>query len=206
MTTSTEQPKRRGPYAKSADTRRAIVEACADAFGETGFHGATMADIARRAEISHTGLLHHFPSKELLLTEVLQANDERTAEFLAAHAGAAPATADAAISGLIWVLLQKPAKAGLAELGAALSGEAIPATHPAHDYFAQRYAGVRHFLGRQLAVLRERGEIASEHDDETLAAMMIALVEGLQKQQFYDPSIDVANPVIAFWKGLATSG
>ena len=52
--------KGRGQYAKTAAVRQRIIESCVDAFSQTGFHGATMKDIARRAGISQTGLLHHF--------------------------------------------------------------------------------------------------------------------------------------------------
>lgn len=49
----------RGPYAKSAGVRRRVLEACVDAFAQTGFYGATMKDVARRAGISYTARPPH---------------------------------------------------------------------------------------------------------------------------------------------------
>lgn len=204
MTTKTVAGSSRGPYAKSVETRRSIVEACVNVFGETGFHGAAMADIARRAGISTAGLLHHFPNKELLLTEVLRAHDERTAAFLQEHASSEPLSVEEMIRGLVWTLLQQPQQPGLAELGAALSAEATLSTHPAHDYFVARYSGMRHFLARQFAALRSRGAVTSNRSDEALAAMTIALVEGLQKQALYDPAVEIGSNVTDFLIGLAT--
>lgn len=60
----------------------AILNAALEAFGERGFNGASMRDIARLAGTSLSNLYNYFPSKSRLLSEVLQrANDlqlERT--------------------------------------------------------------------------------------------------------------------------------
>jgi AcrR family transcriptional regulator len=44
-------------------------------FGQYGFRGAKLADIARAAGVTEPGLLHHFPQKEQLLMEVLVERD-----------------------------------------------------------------------------------------------------------------------------------
>jgi AcrR family transcriptional regulator len=72
----------RGSYAKTAEVRQKILDACVEAFGAGGFHGATMKDIAERAGISQTGLLHHFGSKAELLVEVLAAHERETAAIV----------------------------------------------------------------------------------------------------------------------------
>lgn len=60
----------------------AILTAALEAFGEQGFNGASMRDIARLAGTSLSNLYNYFPSKSRLLAEVLRrANDvqlERT--------------------------------------------------------------------------------------------------------------------------------
>ncbi|MFF4465167.1 MULTISPECIES: TetR/AcrR family transcriptional regulator [unclassified Streptomyces] len=61
-----------GPHAKTAAIKRQIVDACTEAFGETGLYGATMKDIAKRAGISYTGLLHHFACKVDLLAVIVE--------------------------------------------------------------------------------------------------------------------------------------
>ncbi|WP_433034285.1 TetR/AcrR family transcriptional regulator [Actinomycetospora sp. CA-053990] len=55
----------------------AILNAALEAFGDKGFHGASMRDVARGAGTSLSNLYNYFPSKSRLLAEVLRhANDE----------------------------------------------------------------------------------------------------------------------------------
>lgn len=57
--------------------KAAILNAALAAFGEKGFNGASMRDVARGAETSLSNLYNYFPSKAHLLAELLQrANDE----------------------------------------------------------------------------------------------------------------------------------
>src|SRR5262249_58061919 len=48
------------------DARDLILEAALAAFAEHGFHGASMRDIAARAEVSQSLLHHHFGTKDAL--------------------------------------------------------------------------------------------------------------------------------------------
>src|SRR5881275_1301446 len=63
---------------ESADWDRAgtslpdqILEAALDTFAAKGYHGATIREIAGRANVSVAGLYHHFPSKQRLLERVM---------------------------------------------------------------------------------------------------------------------------------------
>ncbi len=187
-------------YAKTAGVRRTIVIACAAAFGESGFHGASMAEIARRAGISHTGLLHHFPRKENLLTAVLELQDERSARFLQEHGTFGPERDPVIVlRGMVRTLVERDRHAGLVELGAVLTGEAAASAHPAHDHFARRYADIRRFLSRLYVRLQAEGRLAGEVSPDELAAATIALSEGLHLQWLYssDRRPDVDTVLIA---------
>ena len=187
-------------YAKTAGVRRTIVIACAAAFGESGFHGASMAEIARRAGISHTGLLHHFPRKENLLTAVLELQDERSASFLREHGTFGPERDPVIVlRGMVRTLVERDRHAGLVELGAVLTGEAAASAHPAHDHFARRYADIRRFLSRLYVRLQAEGRLAGEVSPDELAAATIALSEGLHLQWLYssDRRPDVDTVLIA---------
>lgn len=181
-------------YAKTAAVRQSIVAACASAFGETGFHGASMAEIARRAGVSHTGLLHHFPRKEDLLTAVLILQDERSATYLHEH-GTLGLDSDPVdvLRGMVDTLVARDRHAGLVELSAVLTGEATPSTHPAHDHFVRRYDDIRRFLRRQFQRLHDDGRLAGDASPDQLAAATIALTEGLHLQWLYsaDREFDV---------------
>lgn len=191
-------------YAKTAEVRRTVLEACISTFGESGFHGASMAEIARRAGISHTGLLHHFPSKDELLTAVLALQDHRSGEYLADHAALGP-NGDplSVLRGMVTILLDQKREAGLVELNAVLTAEATAPGHPAHGYFTERYRDVRRFLTRLFDELRERGQLASDQDSPVLAAMTLAMMDGLQTQWLYDrAAIDVDVIVAAHLRSL----
>ncbi|MCW2945119.1 MAG: TetR family transcriptional regulator [Actinoallomurus sp.] len=71
----------------------AILTSALEAFGAEGFNGASMRDIARRAQTSLSNLYNYYPSKSHLLAEVLrQANAELLArtERAVAKAGNVP--------------------------------------------------------------------------------------------------------------------
>lgn len=187
-------------YAKSAEVRRGIVEACLSAFGEAGFHGVSMAEIARRAGISYTGLLHHFPRKESLLMAVLDLQDQRSAEYLRTHSALAP-EADPVdlLRGMAATLIERDRHAGLVELTAVLTGEATMLDHPAHAHFADRYRNVRRFMARLLERLDREGRLATTLPAADLAAIVIAVLDGLHTQWLYDrDGIDVETAVQSF--------
>jgi AcrR family transcriptional regulator len=73
-------------------TREQIVQAAAQAFAESGYHGATLLKVGQRLGISKSAVLYHFASKDHLLDEVLRPLAEETQDFVASYAGP-PATA-----------------------------------------------------------------------------------------------------------------
>jgi TetR/AcrR family transcriptional regulator, cholesterol catabolism regulator len=85
------------PAALVAQTVRAneaaILNAALGAFGEQGFNGASMREVAKRAGTSLSNLYNYFPSKDHLLGEVLRrANAELAARL---HRAVAEAGDDA---------------------------------------------------------------------------------------------------------------
>lgn len=186
-------PRPRGEYAKSAQVKRGILDACITAFGSSGFHGVSMAEVARRAGISYTGLLHHFPNKEALLTAVIALQDIRAEKLLADRA-----TPDADPLPPLRALLSALAsrQAGLVQMSVVLSAEASAPTHPAHEHFQRRYRAMRRFLTERFESLRSAGRLESTVDSTALAAATIALVEGLHTQWLYEPdAIDVDGAI-----------
>lgn len=80
-----------------------------------------------------------------------------------------------------------------------MSGEATSPEHPAHAYYTDRYRKLRRFYAAAFTALAERGEIRSESTPEALAAMTIALINGLQTQWLYDRgTVDMEGSLRAF--------
>ena len=77
-----EAEAKRG-YAKGRERRAAILAAADEAFAKHGFRGASLATIADSVGLTQPGLLHHFPSKEHLLLEVLRYREDQGLEYVA---------------------------------------------------------------------------------------------------------------------------
>lgn len=65
----TTRAVRRGrpPASAGADTRTRLLDAAASCCVERGFDGATLSEIARRADVTTTAVYNHFESREALL-------------------------------------------------------------------------------------------------------------------------------------------
>lgn len=191
MTTTTTTT--RGPYAKTARLRSRAIEIGIELFGTAGYNGATLTEVADRLGMSLTGLQHHFPDKDSLLTAVLEERDRRDAERVKDR------NALDGIENLIVMLSESEASPGLIELQCVLAAEATSADHPAHDYFRRRYATLRDEATRAFAELAEHGQLSPETTPHSLAKMVIALVDGLQLQWLLDrESVDVEAEVRVF--------
>lgn len=170
----------RGPYAKTAKLRARAVEAGIELFGSAGYNGATLTEVAERLGMSLTGLQHHFPDKDSLLTAVLEERDRRDHERVQNR----PHLDN--LESLITMLSESESAPGLMELQCVLSAEATSAEHPAHRYFQERYARLRSDATTAFAEMARQGELTSAASPESLAAMIIALVDGLQLQWLLD--------------------
>jgi AcrR family transcriptional regulator len=57
--------------ARSAVTRRRIIEAAVDVFSEVGYPAAGLADVLERVEMTKGALYHHFDSKESVASAII---------------------------------------------------------------------------------------------------------------------------------------
>src|SRR3990170_6707274 len=69
-------------------TRNRILEAAAGLFRREGFNGASMQDLAAVVGITKSTVYHHFPSKQALLSEILEHTVDRVTPALEAIAEA----------------------------------------------------------------------------------------------------------------------
>ncbi|MDJ0395415.1 TetR/AcrR family transcriptional regulator [Rhodococcus sp. G-MC3] len=83
MTQSTEIPERRTQAERTAGTQAKLLDAAIDCLVELGFAKTSTQEIARRAGVSRGAQLHHFPTKESLVTAAVgHLVDRRLAEIL----------------------------------------------------------------------------------------------------------------------------
>lgn len=181
----TVKPARRS-YAKSAAIRERILGACVNAFGRSGFYGATMKDIAARAEMSHTGLLHHFPTKESLLQAVLDYRDERSTAVWQAALDRLGATPENTVRSMLAPVMANELEPGLAALHASLSAEATNPDHPAHEYFRDRYQVFRAYFEERFEEMAGSGQLTTTITPRALSFTFVALLDGLEVQWLYE--------------------
>jgi len=178
-------PHRRRTQAEQTQQRKdQVIRAAIRFFGQNGYHGATLADIAQAAGVTEPGLLHHFPSKAHLLMEVLAERDRLDRERFdpALHDGM-----QAPLAHLQELAEYNETVPGLVQLFTVLVAESIDEQQPGHEFFKRRYQDIRK---QSSAVLREaqaRGEIRSDIPVQDLVIMLFAMMDGLQVQWLYEP-------------------
>lgn len=174
--------------------RRRRAQILADAmrlFSRAGYGDTSLRDIAEAVGVSKSTLLHHYASKELLLSAVLSERDRSIQERTDAHRAERAADVLRAIhEGARVNALDEP---GLIEVYAVLSCEAVPAGHPAHDYFTERFRRVIDHFAELFRLAQVDGDLPDHRDPEHEAVWLLALWDGLQYQWLYDrDAVDVA--------------
>lgn len=185
------QPPRRTQAERTRVSREKIIQSAIESFAQNGFRGAKMADIAKAANLSGPGLLHHFPSKTHLLMEVLKERDRLDSERMrAALQKSGKHFLDAGIE----LVEHNQTVPGLVQLFNLLVAESISPDHPAHEFFIERYQRGREHWVQAITQAQQAGEVRSDISPATLAALIFAMMDGLQVQWLLDPeNIDMAR-------------
>ncbi len=178
------QTKRRTQAERSRASREKIIRAAVEAFSQKGFRGAKMADIAKAADLTEPGLLHHFPSKTHLLMEVLKERDRIDSERI--HA-TLQKNGNHFLEAGIQLVEHNETVPGLVQLFNLLVAESIPSDHPAHEFFIERYQRTRGNWAHAIEQAQQAGEVRSDIPAETLAVLSFAVMDGLQIQWLLEP-------------------
>lgn len=189
---------RRGEYAKSAETRQAILDAALEVFA-SGYNGGSLREIAARVGMSEAGLLHHFKTKSGLLLAVLDHRDDQSRALVDFELD----DGVDAMRGLIRLAEYNQSVPGVVELFCVLSAEATAPEHPAHAYFIERYASVRASIRGCFERARAAGRLREGLDPDRAAVATIAMMDGLQVQWLLNPeTLDMAEALAGFLRAL----
>ena len=74
--------------ARSLKMRERVLSAALDSIFEDGFQKASTTEIVKRAGVSRGAMLHHFPSKEVLIAAAIEKLLDDEIDFIRAEAGA----------------------------------------------------------------------------------------------------------------------
>lgn len=202
MTDISSAPTRpRGPYRKTAATRVSILEAALEVFSESGYHSGSLRDVARRAGISNSGLLHHFPDKIALLDAMLDYRDEIDVDTMRQHSS----DGRSALMALIRLAEANASKPEIVRLYAILSTEATATDHPGHAHFVARYARAREFVREAFVSLEDAGYLSPGVSAESAAIATLAMMDGLQIQWLLTPAEINMRDELAVYLSMITT-
>lgn len=178
------------PVTKGGRRREQILAAAVELFGEVGYRGTSLRDIAQRVGITHPGLLYHFNSKQELLSAVLARRDETNDDAFALLDQPGPIEH---VRKVLELAEHNATIPGMIELFATLSAESTDPDHPAHDYFTERYERIVGINQEIFDDLAAGGHLKPGVDPALLGASFTALMDGLQIQWLYAPTkVDMA--------------
>ncbi|WIY01291.1 TetR/AcrR family transcriptional regulator [Amycolatopsis mongoliensis] len=190
-----------GGYLKGRIRREDIITAAAAAYGELGYHGSSLREIAKRVGISHAGLLYYFPTKEALLAAVLERRDAEDSEReqLTVPPGLE------VLRHFVALAEHNVRHPGIVDLYSRLAAEAVAPDHPAHEYFVRHYRAAREGVHESFAVLAARGELRDGVDPGLATLTFIALMDGLQVQWLTVPGdVDLVGSLRFYLQNLLT--
>ncbi len=190
-----------GGYLKGRIRREDILAAAVAVYGEAGYHGSSLREVAKRAGITHAGLLYYFPTKEALLAAVLERRDADDAER--EQLGAPPGLE--VLRHFIALAEHNVAHPGIVDLYSRLAAEAVAPDHPAHEYFVRHYRLARDAACESFQVLADGGQLRAGVAPTVAALTFIALMDGLQVQWLTTPAdVDLVGSLRAYLDAVLT--
>ena len=203
--------RRRGPgrpRAGSEDKRARILNEAVVLFGEHGYAGTSLADIANAADISKAGLLHHFSSKDELFAKVLERRDREDAlSILVESPTSGEDVVDAPVDTVgnvdtlevaatpdidvdPWSLLDRyiellernVARRDLTAIYTATAVSVLDAAHPAHRWMANHLNGAVERFEASFEAGKAAGLVDPQMPSRLVARSLVALTDGLQLQ------------------------
>lgn len=178
--------------ARGRTQRERVLRAAMDIFSTQGFRGASLDAVADAVGITRQGLLHHFPSKVELLLGVLdlrQAEDHERVQRMFDHS---QGMADA----LITLARRNEVRPELIRMFTILASESVDAEHPGHEWFVDRYRGLRSRMAERIEAEQRAGTLSAALAPDSIAVLLIAVMDGLQIQHLLDPgAVDLVEPL-----------
>jgi AcrR family transcriptional regulator len=186
--------------AARGEKRPLILRAATEVFSERGFAAVTVAEIADRAGIGKGTVYEYFASKEELLFAVFEWMNEGISDRIRELLAAGGTTHDRLLRML--------------DLGAEVTREQVDMQAVVLDFWAasrgtrseERYNQACHesfqtYRSLVAEVIREgqaSGELRAGIDADAVATMLVAAMDGLGVQIFFDRGIDAVEVVDRF--------
>ncbi|MFI7641185.1 TetR/AcrR family transcriptional regulator [Nonomuraea sp. NPDC049400] len=178
------------------ESRRLLIGAATELFGERGYRQTTFEHIAARSGVSRGSIPWHFGNKEGLLAAVIEhATDTVRASFSAVPPG--PAGLDRALAEVV-DFTRLPST----RLFITLIAEAVEPGSPLHERYADLHRSLREQVQSWLATIELPPGIPAEH----LGTILTGTVMGIHQQWRVDPESVDLDKTYATLRTLLSAG
>ncbi len=190
-----------------SDKRLRLVEAACAVFAEKGYASTRVAEIAERAGVGKGTVYEYFSSKEELLFAVFESINadisSRMNDALAAGGSTEEQLDNLLRLGAEVISEQVELQPVILDFWAASRGKDIEETY--RTAVVASYTFFRNLVSDFIRGGQQRGEFKNSVDAGALAALVVAAVDGLGIQLFFDRSIDPHTITRAFGRLLHES-
>ena len=163
------------------EARARILGIAFEMMAEKGYRGTSIAQVAARAGISQSGLLHHFPSKQALLIAVIDHRRSVDARLLEDGNGQ-ELQGWAAFESLVELVRHNSSRPQVVRMFVTLCAEAMDPDHPAHGWIRAHYADGERTLTAAIEAGVADGTMRAEMPAATIAHLTLSIMDGLQLQ------------------------
>jgi AcrR family transcriptional regulator len=196
---------RTGRASAAGDEARArILAAAFDLIADKGYRGTSIAQVAARAGISQSGLLHHFPTKPALLIAVLNYRSAQDSDLFEQNGVARSGWA--AFDGGVELARRNANRPQVVRMFVTLSAEAMDPDHPGHAWIQNHYHMIEQQLTEAIEAGITDGTMRPDIPTAALVRLTISIMDGLQLQWLAaEGEIDMAGDLAAFVAHLRRS-
>jgi len=189
------------------DKRPRLVEAASAVFAEKGYASTRVADIAERAGVGKGTVYEYFSSKEELLFAVFEMTNAEISMRMDAALAAGGSTEEQ-LHNLLRLAAeviteQVEMQPVILDFWAASRGKGLEETY--RKAVVSSYTFFRNLVADFIRDGQQQGEFKTTIDAEALAATIVATVDGLGIQLYFDRSLDPHRITEAFSQMLYES-
>ncbi len=163
------------------EARARILGIAFELMAEKGYRGTSIAQVAARAGISQSGLLHHFPTKQDLLIAVIGHRHDLDARLLE-NRGGGSLQGWGAFDALIDLVRHNSEHPQLVRMFVTLCAEAMDPDHPAHGWVRHHYADAESTLITAIEAGVAEATMRPDIPAATVARLTVSVMDGLQLQ------------------------
>jgi AcrR family transcriptional regulator len=196
MRVTVQAPRaRRGPYRKGIEQRQKMISVAVEVFGQNGFKGGTLQQVADRVGLTPGAIMKLFGSKEGLLIAVLEHWGKATAEVVGPGLRGREL-----LEGFRRLMSYHVRHPGLLSLYITMAAEATSPEHPAHAFMTERYSTSLKDMRELFAEAVSAGHFRSLNKQEIAheAEFLLATMDGLEIQFLLNPSFDLESSFGAY--------